>query len=69
MFFTEAETCIPADLLKGTLGSTRAYMSIYAPDWNPDPRREASIRLEASQCREMLTRRLGVHLPVAQEAV
>ncbi|ANC01383.1 hypothetical protein AB688_04260 [Pseudomonas putida] len=69
VFFTEEEARISADLLKGTLGGTRAYMSVYAPNWNPDPRREASIRLEALQCREMLARRLGVHLPMPQEAV
>lgn len=69
VFFTEEEARISADLLKGTLGGTRAYMSVYAPNWNPDPRREAAIRLEALQSREMLARRLGVHLPMPQEAV
>ncbi|MGG5291337.1 hypothetical protein [Pseudomonas shirazensis] len=69
VFFTEDEARTSADLLKGTLGGTRAYMSVYAPNWNPDPQREAAIRLEALQSREMLARRLGVHLPMPQEAV
>lgn len=69
VFFTEEEARISADLLKGTLGGTRACMSVYAPNWNPDPQREAAIRLEALQSREMLARRLGVHLPMPQEAV
>jgi len=69
VFFTEEEARISADLLRGTLRGARAYMCSYAPNWNPDPAREASIRLEALQCREMLARRLGVHLAMPQEAV
>lgn len=69
VFFTEEEARISADLLKGTLGGTRAYMVIYAPHWRPDPHQEAAIRLEALQCREMLARRLGVCLPMPLEAV
>lgn len=69
VFFTEEEARISADLLKGTLGGTRAYMCAYYPTWNPDPRREAAIRMEALQCREMLARRLGMHLAMPQEAV
>jgi hypothetical protein len=56
-------------LLRGTLRGARASMCSYAPNWNPDPAREAAIRLEALQCREMLARRLGVHLTMPQEAV
>ncbi|MGJ7548485.1 hypothetical protein [Pseudomonas alloputida] len=69
VFFTEEEARISADLLRGTLRGARASMSSYAPHWNPDPAREAAIRLEALQCREMLARRLGVHLAMPQEAV
>lgn len=69
VFFTEEEARISADLLRGTLRGALASMSSYAPNWNPDPAREASIRLEALQCREMLARRLGVHLAMPQEAV
>ena len=69
VFFTEEEARISAELLRGTLRGARASMSSYAPNWNPDPVREASIRLEALQCREMLARRLGVHLAMPQEAV
>nr|WP_306282996.1 hypothetical protein [Pseudomonas juntendi] len=69
VFFTEEEAQISADLLRGTIRGARASMSSYAPHWNPDPAREASIRLEALQCREMLARRLGVHLAMPQEAV
>ncbi|HAB03511.1 MAG TPA: hypothetical protein DCE25_11515 [Pseudomonas sp.] len=47
MFFTEEEARISADLLRGTMRGARASMSSYAPNWNPDPAREASIRLEA----------------------
>lgn len=68
-FFTEEEARISADLLRGTLRGARASMTSYAPNWNPDPAREAAIRLEALQCREMLARRLGIHLPMPQEAV
>lgn len=69
VFFTEEEARISADLLRGTMRGARASMSSYAPHWNPDPAREASIRLEAMRCREMLARRLGVHLAMPQEAV
>ncbi|SPO53619.1 conserved protein of unknown function [Pseudomonas sp. JV551A1] len=69
VFFTEEEARISADLLRGTLRGARASMCSYAPNWNPDPGREAAIRLEALQCREMLARRLGVHLAIPQEAV
>lgn len=69
VFFTEEEAQISADLLRGTMCGARASMSSYAPHWNPDPAREASIRLEGLQCREMLARRLGVHLAIPQEAV
>lgn len=69
VFFTEEEARISADLLRGTLRGARASRSSYAPNWNPDPSREASIRLEALQCREMLARRLGVHLAMPQESV
>ncbi|MCE1016641.1 hypothetical protein LU640_05015 [Pseudomonas monteilii] len=50
-------------------GPCYLFMSSYAPNWNPCPAREASIRLEALQCREMLAPRLGVHLAMPQEAV
>ena len=60
VFFTEEEAHISADLLRGTMCGARAYKVIYAPTWRPDPAREAAIRLEALQCREMLARRLGV---------
>ncbi|AUZ57482.1 hypothetical protein PRJ_0860 [Pseudomonas sp. XWY-1] len=69
VFFTEEEARISAALLRGTLRGARASMSSYAPNWNPCPAREDSIRLEALQCREMLARRLGVHLSMPQEAV
>ncbi len=69
VFFTEEEARISADLLRGTMRGPRASMSSYAPNWNPCPAREASIRLEALQCREMLARRLGVHLAMPQEPV
>lgn len=69
VFFTEEEARISADLLRGTLRGAFASMSSYAPNWSPDPAREASIRLKALQCREMLARRLGVHLAMPQEAV
>ncbi|WP_441252964.1 hypothetical protein [Pseudomonas putida] len=69
VFFTEEEALISADLLRGTMRGARASMSSYAPNWNPCPAREASIRLEALQCREMLARRLGVYLAMPQEAV
>ncbi|NIF28860.1 hypothetical protein F3J44_21070 [Pantoea sp. Tr-811] len=69
VFFTEEEARISADLLRGTLRGARASVASYAPNWNPDPAREASIRIEALQCREMLARRLGIHLPMPQEAV
>ncbi|HDS1734903.1 TPA: hypothetical protein QEM55_001918 [Pseudomonas putida] len=69
VFFTEEEARVSADLLRGTMRGARASMWSYAPNWNPDPAREASIRLEALQCRKMLARRLGVHLAMPQEAV
>jgi hypothetical protein len=69
VFFTEEEARISAALLRGSLRGARASMSSYAPNWNPCPAREDSIRLEALQCREMLARRLGVHLSMPQEAV
>ncbi|MBA6061507.1 hypothetical protein [Pseudomonas juntendi] len=69
VFFTEEEARISADLLRGTMRGARASMSSYAPNWNPCPAREASIRLEALQCREMLARRLGMHLAMPQEGV
>ncbi|MBV4492899.1 hypothetical protein [Pseudomonas oryzicola] len=69
VFFTEEEARISADLLRGTLRGARVSMSSYAPNWNPCSARKASIRLEALQCREMLARRLGVHLAMPQEAV
>jgi hypothetical protein len=69
VFFTEEEARISAALLRGTLRGARASMSSYAPNWNPCPAREDSIRLEALQCREMLARRLGAHLSMPQEAV
>lgn len=69
VFFTEEEARVSADLLRGTMRGARASVSSYAPHWNPDPGREAAFRLEALQCREMLARRLGVHLPMPQEAV
>ncbi len=68
VFFTEEEARISADLVKGTLRGARAYLSIYSPEWNPDPAREADLRLEAMQCRQMLARRLGVALPATEEA-
>lgn len=68
-FFTEQEARISADLLRGTMPGARASMTSYAPNWNPDPAREAAIHLEALQCREMLARRLGVQLAMPQEAV
>ena len=69
VFFTEEEARISADLLRRTLRGARASMGSYAPNWNPDPAREASIRLESLRCREMLARRLGVHLAMPQRAV
>ncbi|WP_409321187.1 hypothetical protein [Pseudomonas monteilii] len=69
VFFTEEEARISADLLRGTMRGARASMWSYAPNWNPDPAREASIRLEALQCREKLARRLGVHMAMPKEAV
>lgn len=68
VFFTEEEARISADLMKGTLRGARAYLAIYSPEWNPDPAREAALRLEAMQCRQMLARRLGVPLQAVEEA-
>lgn len=69
VFFTEKEARTSADLLRGILRGARASMSSYALNWKLDPAGEASIRLEALQCRKMLARRLGVHLAMPQETV
>lgn len=63
-FFTEEEARISADLLRGTFRGARAYQACHTSAWNPDPARERAIRIQALQCREMLARRLGLHLPM-----
>lgn len=68
LFFTEEEARISADLLRGTFRGARADVHSYAPHWNPSPAQEVAYRLEALQCREMLARRVGVHLPMPKGA-
>lgn len=68
-FFTEDEARISADLLRGTFRGARAYQVCHCSAWNPDPIREKTVRIQALQSREMLSRRLGVHLPMPQEVV
>ncbi|AYO02154.1 hypothetical protein D8767_25655 [Pseudomonas sp. LTGT-11-2Z] len=67
-FFTEHEARISVDLLRGTFSGARAHQACYCSSWNPDPARERAIRIHALQSREMLARRLGVHLAMPQEA-
>lgn len=66
-FFTEDEARISADLLRGSYRGVKAASTCHCAAWNPDPGRERAIRIQALQCREMLARRLGVHLPMPQE--
>lgn len=68
-FFTEDEARISSDLLRGTYRGVKAASSCHCPTWNPDPAREKEVRIQALQSREMLARRLGVHLAMPQEAV
>lgn len=68
-FFTEDEARISADLLRGSYRGVKAVSCCHCPTWNPDPALEKEIRTQALQSREMLTRRLGAHLAMPQEAV
>ncbi len=68
-FFTEDEARISADLLRGSYRGVKAVSACHCAAWNPDPAREKAIRIQGLQSREMLARRLGVHLAMPQEAV
>lgn len=66
-FFTEEEARISADLLRGSYHGVKAASACHCAAWNPDPNREKAIRIQGLQSREMLARRLGVHLPIPKE--
>ncbi|MBA6134543.1 hypothetical protein [Pseudomonas juntendi] len=66
-FFTEDEARISADLLRGSYRGVKAVSACHCAAWNPDPAREKAIRIQGLQSREMLARRLGVHLPIPKE--